>query len=79
MKRNNGGDNAGSMAYNRLDFQISQAMLLAVEWEDFEDYTIVMDFYEDVAIFEGAQGKVSLFQIKTNEESFSLSHILSKE
>ncbi len=79
MKKNNEGDNAGSLAYNRLDFQISQAMLLAVEWESFEDFTIVMDFYEDVAIFEGAQGKISMFQIKTNEESFSFSHILRQK
>lgn len=79
MKKKNGAENAGSMAYNRLDFQINQAMLLAVEWESLEDYTIVMDFYEDVAIFEGEQGKISLFQIKTNEESFSLSHILRND
>ncbi len=79
MKQKNGAENAGSIAYNRLDFQISQAMLLAVEWEDCEDYTIVMDFYEDIAIFEGIQGNVSLFQIKTSEEPFTLSHILRED
>lgn len=73
-----GVDISGSRAYNRLDFQISQAMLLVVEWYDCEDFTIVMDFYDDVAVFEGENGPVSFFQIKTDEEPITIGTILGQ-
>lgn len=74
-----GVDISGSLSYNRLDFQISQAMLLVVEWYACEDFTIVMDFYEDIAVFEGKNGPVSFFQIKTSEEPITIGKILSQQ
>ena len=43
---------AGSLSYNRLDMQISQVLHLAIELYDSLDYLFVLDFYDDIALFD---------------------------
>ena len=70
---------SGSIAYNRLDFQISQAFHFAIELYDSLDYLLILDYYDDITIFENEQScdAVSYYQVKTSEECLSISTALS--
>lgn len=72
---------AGSLAYNRLDFQVSHAMHLAIELYDTLDYLLVMDYYDDIALIhdETEANTISYYQIKTNEESISINTAISED
>lgn len=48
-------ETSGSMAYNRLDMQVSQALCMAIELYDSLDYLFVMDHYDDITIFDISQ------------------------
>lgn len=43
---------SGSIAYNRLDMQVSQALHMAIELFDSLDYLLVLDYYDDITLFE---------------------------
>lgn len=72
---------AGSLAYNRLDMQISQTLHMAIELYPSLDYLFVLDYYDDISIFnhESNPSSVSYYQLKTNEESISISTALSED
>ena len=72
---------SGSLAYNRLDMQISQTLHMAIELYPTLDYLFILDYYDDISIFdhESNPTTVSYYQIKTNEESISISTALSED
>jgi hypothetical protein len=71
---------AGSLAYNRLDMQISQVLHLALEFYDSLNYLFILDYYDDIALFddESNNGVVSYYQMKTSENTITLNTVLSE-
>ncbi|MCM3020098.1 DUF4297 domain-containing protein [Priestia megaterium] len=63
-------ENTGSMSSNRLHMQISFAMMKLLELYKQEDFTIVMDCIDDVAIFKTTPSgsDIITYQIKTKDE-----------
>ena len=59
---------SGSLAYNRLDLQISQTLHMAIEFFDSLDYLLVLDYYDDITLFDNDENPefVSYYQVKTN-------------
>lgn len=71
---------SGSMAYNRLEMQISQSLHMAIELFDTLDYLLILDYYDDITLFddENNPDTVSYYQVKTNDESISISTAISQ-
>ena len=72
---------SGSMSYNRFEMQVSQTLHMAIEIFDNLDYLFVLDYYDDITIFdkEDDPETVSYFQMKTNEESISINTAITKD
>ncbi len=72
---------SGSLAYNRLDMQISQALHMAIELYPNLNYLLVLDHYDDITIFNDDRSPetVSYYQMKTNEESISINTAISEK
>ncbi|HIG0358604.1 TPA: dsDNA nuclease domain-containing protein [Clostridium sporogenes] len=72
---------SGSMAYNRFEMQVSQTLHMAIELFDSLDYLLVLDYYDDIALFDNEKKPevVSYYQMKTNEESISISTAISED
>ncbi len=72
---------SGSMAYNRFEMQVSQTLHMAIELFDSLDYLLVLDYYDDIALFDDEKKPevVSYYQMKTNEESISISTAISED
>ena len=72
---------SGSLAYNRLDMQVSQAIHMAVELFDNLDYLLVLDHYDGISIFdsENSPAVVSYYQMKSHEESITISTVIREE
>lgn len=73
--------NSGSLAYNRLDMQVSQTLHMAIELYDSLDYLFVLDYYDDITLFDDANNPeiVSYYQMKTHDESISISTAISDD
>ncbi len=72
---------SGSMSYNRFEMQVSQSLHMAIELFDSLDYLLVLDYYDDITLFENEKNpkSVSYYQMKTNEESISISTAISED
>lgn len=72
---------SGSMAYNRLDMQVSQTLHMAIELFDNLDYLLVLDYYDDITLFESDANPevVSYYQLKTKEESISINTAITND
>lgn len=72
---------SGSMAYNRLEMQVSQTLHMAIELFNSLDYLLVLDYYDDITLFENEKKPevVSYYQMKTNEEAISINTAISKD
>ena len=72
---------AGSIAYNRLDMQVSQTLHMAIELYDSLDYLFILDYYDDITLFEDEFNPevVSYYQMKTHEEAISISTAISED
>ncbi len=72
---------SGSMSYNRLEMQVSQTLHMAIEFFDNLDYLLVLDYYDDITLFENESNPeiVSYYQMKTNEESISISTAIRED
>lgn len=72
---------SGSLAYNRLDMQVSQAIHMAVEMFQNLDYLLVLDHYDDITIFdnENSPAVVSYYQMKSHEEAITISSVIREE
>lgn len=70
---------SGSIAYNRFEMQVSQAIYMAIKIFDSSDYLLVIDYYDDIALFdnEDSPKSVSYFQMKTSEESININKAIS--
>jgi hypothetical protein len=66
---------SGSLAYNRLDMQISQVFHLAIELYDSSDYMVILDHDDDITVYDDQErhDSVSFYQMKTKDDSISLS------
>ncbi|WP_414150299.1 hypothetical protein ACIZ62_12805 [Acetobacterium carbinolicum] len=71
---------SGSMAYNRLEMQISQSLLFAIELYEQEDFLITLDYFDDITIFsdETMNSGICYYQMKSNE-SITLNYILKED
>lgn len=72
---------SGSMAYNRFEMQVSQTLHMAIELFDNLDYLLVLDYYDDIALFDNEKKPevVSYYQMKTNEQAISISTAISED
>lgn len=72
---------AGSLAYNRLDMQVSQVLHMAIELYPNLNYLLVLDHYDDITLFDDdtAPATVSYYQMKTSEDSISIDTAISEE
>lgn len=72
---------SGSMSYNRFEMQVSQTLHMAIEIFDNLDYLFILDYYDDITIFdkENNPETVSYFQMKTNEESISINTAIKND
>lgn len=72
---------AGSLAYNRIDMQISQTLHMAIELYPNLNYMLILDHYDDITLFDNdiCPEMVSYYQMKTNEESISIDTAISEE
>lgn len=71
----------GSLAYNRLEMQVSQTLHMAIELYSDLNYLLVLDHYDDISLFDDdvSPGTVSYYQMKTSEDSISIDTAISEE
>lgn len=71
---------SGSIAYNRLDMQISQVFHLAIELYDSLDYLIVLDHEDDITLYEdeSRSDAASYYQMKTKDDSITINTALTE-
>ena len=72
---------SGSMAYNRFEMQISETLHMAIELFDSLDYLLVLDYYDDITLFDDEKNPetVSYYQMKSNEESISINTAINED
>lgn len=72
---------AGSLAYNRLDLQVSQTLHMAIELYTNPNYLFILDHYDDISVFDNdvKPDIVSYYQVKSSEDSISIDTIISEE
>lgn len=72
---------SGSLAYNRLDMQVSQSLHMAIEFYPNMNYLLVLDHYDDITVFDDdlSPTTVSFYQMKTSEDSISIDTAISQE
>lgn len=69
--------NAGTITANRYSFQVSQALLYALERFNQDDFVIIIDHEDDLVIYDGEEGeKVCYYQIKTSDTPVKLNHAI---
>lgn len=69
----------GTIASNRLDFQIDQALVFALELFDNSNYLIVIDYEDDLTIYNDESCReVRFYQVKTNEDEIALSEAITQ-
>ncbi len=80
MKSRVNNKKAGSIAYNRLEMQISQTIHMAIELYDSLDYLFILDHDDDITLYDDQNQNniVSYYQMKTSEDYFLLTTILSE-
>jgi len=71
---------SGSIAYNRLDMQISQVFHLAIELYDSLDFLFVLDHHDDITLYDDEMndGVVSYYQMKTTDNSITIHTALNE-
>lgn len=72
---------SGSMSYNRFEMQISQTLHMAVELYDSLDYLLILDYYDDITLFDDEKNPevVSYYQMKSSEDSISLNTAIAED
>ena len=71
---------AGSLAYNRLEMQLTQTLHMALELYFHLNYLLVLDYYDDITLFDDDVSPeiVSYYQMKTSEDSISIDTAISE-
>lgn len=75
-------DISGPRSSNRFDYQKDWAILKMMEmYEVEEDFLLVMDYYDDVVIYDSATDpeNVSFFQIKTSSKNWTLNSLTKRK
>ncbi len=72
---------SGSMAFNRLNMQISQTLHMAIEIFDNLDYLFVLDYYDDITLFDSEQNpeSVSYYQMKTKDGNITINTAIKED
>ena len=72
---------SGSMVFNRFEMQISQAVLLSIDLYTDLDFLLVMDYYDDITLFNDSKNPntVCYYQMKTSEDSFTFNTIITND
>ena len=72
---------SGSMSYNRFELQLSESLRMVIELFDSLDYLLVLDYYDDITIFDNEVNPqfVSYYQVKSNEESISINTAIKED
>lgn len=72
---------SGSLAYNRLEMQVSQTLHMAIELYSDLNYLLILDHYDDITLFDSdvSPETVSYYQMKTSEDSISIDTAISQE
>ena len=72
---------SGSRSYNRFDIQISQTLHMAIELYPNLNYLLVLDHYDDIAVFDDdiSPKYASFYQMKTSEDSISVETAISEK
>ena len=60
---------SGSISYNRFEYQITQALNLAISLYDEYNYLIILEYYDDITLFENNDDikDVHYYQVKTRD------------
>ena len=60
---------SGSISYNRFEYQITQALNLAISLYDEYNYLIILEYYDDITLFENNDDikNVHYYQVKTRD------------
>lgn len=71
---------SGSLAYNRLEMQVSQTLHMAIELYPNLNYLLVLDHYDDITLFDNDVSPefVSYYQMKTSDDSISIDTAISE-
>lgn len=71
---------SGSRSFNRFEMQISQTLHMAIELFNTLDYLLILDYYDDITLFDDDNNPntVSYYQMKTSNESISISTAISE-
>ncbi|MDQ0228855.1 DUF4297 domain-containing protein [Metabacillus malikii] len=75
-------ENSGSRSANRFDYQKDWAILKLIELHKTgEDYLLVMDYYDDIVIFDSESDpkNMEFFQIKTSGGNWTLNKLLKRK
>lgn len=75
-------DISGPRSSNRFDYQKDWAILKMMEmYEVEEDFLLVMDYYDDVVVYDSATDpeNVSFFQIKTSSKNWTLNSLTKRK
>ena len=71
---------AGSRSFNRFEFQLSQTLHMAIELYDTLNYLLVLDYYDDITLFEldSEPLTVSYYQVKTSSNEITIDSAIEK-
>lgn len=75
-------DISGPRSSNRFDYQKDWAILKMMEMFEFEeDFLLVMDYYDDVVIYNSAKDpeNISFFQIKTSSKNWTVNSLTKRK
>ncbi|SOC40743.1 uncharacterized protein DUF4297 [Salinicoccus kekensis] len=75
-------DVSGPRSSNRFDYQKDWAILKMMEmYEIEEDFLLIMDYYDDVVIYDSATDpeNISFFQIKTSSKNWTLKSLTNRK
>ncbi|MFD2209508.1 dsDNA nuclease domain-containing protein [Virgibacillus halophilus] len=75
-------DTSGPRSSNRFDYQKDWAILKMMEmYEVEEDFLLVMDYYDDVVVYDSATDleNISFSQIKTSSKNWTLNSLTKRK
>lgn len=72
---------SGSISYNRFEYQITQALNLAISLYDKYNYLIILEHYDDITLFENNNNikDIHHYQVKTKNVQYTKFEKILKE
>lgn len=75
-------ENSGSRSSNRFDYQKDWAIIKLIELhKSKKDYLLVMDYFDDVVVFDSAEmpKNLSFYQVKTRGNNWTVNRMLERK